>query len=326
MEMGMIGLGRMGLNMVRRLLKAKHKLIVFNRSREKIIEAEKEGAVGARSLEDLVKLLKPPRIVWLMLPAGTITEEYIHILSSLLEQEDLVIEGGNSSYREDLRHYSFLKDKGIHYLDAGVSGGVWGYSKGYCMMIGGDYEKFRQIEPLLRDLAPESGYHYCGLSGAGHYVKMIHNAIEYALMEAYGEGFEILKASPYGQNMDLAKIAHVWNQGSVVRSWLLELLESAFLKDRDLSEIQGYVEDSGEVRGAVKEALDMGVAADVIAHSVFKRFQSRQEDVFSDKVVAALRKEFGNHYVARKGDRVRKGMAGAGAVEHAKPDVNPPVK
>lgn len=321
MQMGMIGLGRMGLNMVRRLLKTKHKIVVYNRTKEKTMEAESEGATGSNSIKELVNILKPPRIVWLMLPAGNVTEEHIGIVRDFLDKDDILIEGGNSNYNDDIRHYAILKEKGIHYIDAGVSGGIWGYKNGYCTMIGGDYKIFQFIEPILKDLAPASGYLYCGTAGAGHYVKMIHNAIEYALMEAYGEGFEILKASRYANNLDLNKVAHLWNQGSVIRSWLLELLESAFSKNKDLAEIKGYIEDSGETRFSVKEAIDTGVSIPVIAHSLFKRFQSRQENIFSDKVVAALRNEFGGHLLMHKHDSADKNQIGAGTVKHAKPDI-----
>ncbi len=297
MQVGMIGLGRMGMNMSRRLLAGDHQVIVYNRTQEKVEQMVKEGAIGSTSLEDLVQKLTPPRVVWMMYPAGELVDETITSLSNLLSEGDILVEGGNSYYKDDIRRTRSLKTKGIHYVDAGVSGGIWGLKIGYCIMIGGDKSDFDHIEPLLKTLAPPDGYLYCGPSGAGHFVKMIHNGIEYAIMEAYGEGFELLKSSPYGENLELDKVAHLWNQGSVIRSWLLELLESALEKDPQLSEIKGYVEDSGEGRWTVQQAVESGVSAPAIAIALFKRFQSRQDDLFSDKVLAALRREFGGHAV-----------------------------
>ena len=320
MQAGMIGLGRMGMNMVRRLLPGGHEIVVYNRTPGKIREIEKEGAVAAFSLDELVEKLRPPRIVWLMLPAGRIVREYLLKLKELLNEGDIIVEGGNSNYQEDIHNAELLMDRNIHYVDAGVSGGIWGLKVGYCTMIGGNIEQFHYIEPILKTLCPPSGYLYCGPTGAGHYVKMVHNGIEYGLMEAYGEGFELLRASPYTQGLDLEKVAHMWNRGSVVRSWLLELLEEAFSKDGELTGIQGYSEDSGEARFMVKEAVDNGVSVPVIAHALFKRFQSRQEDAFSDKIVAALRNEFGGHALAKKGEQVKTKQAGAGSIRHAKPE------
>ena len=300
MQVGMIGLGRMGMNMTRRLLGGGHEVVVYNRTQEKVTQMEKEGAVGSESLEDLVQKISPPRVLWIMLPAGNIVDDTISQLSSLASPGDIIVEGGNSNFKNDLRRAEELKPLGIHYLDAGISGGIWGLEVGYCTMIGGDEADFKHIEPLLKTLAPEDGYLYCGDTGAGHFVKMVHNGIEYALMEAYGEGFEMLKDSPYGEQLNLGRVAHLWNQGSVVRSWLLELLESAFEKDPELSSIKGHVEDSGEGRWTVQEAVEMGVSTPVMAISLFKRFQSRQEDVFSDKVLAALRNEFGGHAVKKQ--------------------------
>ncbi|HEX28543.1 TPA: decarboxylating 6-phosphogluconate dehydrogenase [Candidatus Poribacteria bacterium] len=297
MQVGMIGLGRMGMNMSRRLLKGGHEVVVYNRTRDKVKQIEEEGAIGSYSLEELVRKLTPPRVTWMMLPAGKVTDEHVELLSDLLSPGDILVDGSNGFYKEDIRRAEKLRPKGIHYMDAGVSGGIWGLKMGYCIMVGGDESDFRSIEPLLRSLAAEEGYLYCGPTGAGHFVKMVHNGIEYAIMEAYGEGFELLKASPYGEKLDLAKIAHLWNRGSVIRSWLLELLESVFKEDPDLSSIRGYVEDSGEGRWTVKEAVDMAISVPVIALSLFKRFQSRQEDLFSDRILAALRREFGGHAV-----------------------------
>ncbi|MBM4333138.1 MAG: decarboxylating 6-phosphogluconate dehydrogenase [Deltaproteobacteria bacterium] len=299
MQLGMIGLGRMGMNMARRLLKGGHKVVAYNRTPEKVDEIVKQGAKGAYSLKELVNLLKPPRAVWLMLPAGNATDEYIDQLRPLLSRGDILAEGGNSFYKDDIRHAEELKPLGIHYLDVGVSGGIWGLKIGYCLMIGGDRKIYRKLEPLFKTLAPKNGHLYCGGTGAGHFVKMTHNGIEYGMMSAYGEGFELLQESPYGKNLDLSKVAHLWNQGSVVRSWLLELAESALKKDKNLSSIKGYVEDSGEGRWTVQQAVELTVASPVIACSLFQRFRSRKMDSFSDRMLAALRNEFGGHAVVR---------------------------
>ncbi len=300
MEIGMIGLGRMGMNMSRRLLKSGHKVIAFDLDDENIQTIEREGASAAFTLKDLVDALKPPRVLWMMLPTGRPVEQTVFTLCDLLDPKDVLIDGGNSYYKDDLVYASKLKEKGIRYLDAGVSGGIWGLKEGYCLMIGGDRDAYQYVEPVFKSLAPQDGYMYCGPSGAGHFVKMVHNGIEYAMMEAYGEGFDLLKNSPYGNQVDFGKLAHLWNQGSVIRSWLLELLENVFMHDSDLEEIKGYVEDTGEGRWMVKEAVDFGVPADVIALSLFKRFQSRQPELFSNKVLAALRREFGGHAVVKK--------------------------
>lgn len=300
MQVGMIGLGRMGMNMARRLLGGGHEVVVYNRTQEKVRQMVEEGAIGTESLEGMIQKLSTPRVLWIMLPAGNVVDETIEKLSSLASPGDIIVDGGNSNFRDDMRRAEEIEKSGIHYLDAGVSGGIWGLEIGYCTMVGGDEADFKYIEPLLKTLAPEGGYLYCGPTGAGHFVKMVHNGIEYALMEAYGEGFEMLEQSPYGEQLDLEKVSHLWNQGSVIRSWLLELLESAFAKDPKLSSIKGYVEDSGEGRWTVLEAVEMGVSAPVIALSLFKRFQSRQDDLFSDKVLAALRNEFGGHAVKKQ--------------------------
>lgn len=318
MQIGMIGLGRMGMNMARRLIGGGHEVIVYNRTLEKVRQMEGEGAVGANSIAELVEKLKPPRVVWLMLPIGGTIDDHIAQLKRLLSQGDIIIDGGNSYFKDDIRRAADLEATGIHYMDAGVSGGIWGLEVGYCTMVGGVKNDFEYIEPALEALAPKEGYMYCGPVGAGHYVKMVHNGVEYALMEAYGEGFEILKASPYGDDLDLSNVAHLWNQGSVIRSWLLELIQSAFEKDPELKDIQGYVEDSGEGRWTVRQAIDTGVAATAIAHALFKRFESRQADVFSDKIVAALRNEFGGHAILHKGEMGRVATAGAGKVSAAR--------
>lgn len=305
MQIGMIGLGRMGMNMVRRLLQGHHQVVAYNRTPEKIRQIMKEGARGAYSLEELVSLLKPPRVVWLMLPAGKIVDEHIAQLRQLLKKGDIIVEGGNSFFRDDLRHAEELKPYGIHYLDVGVSGGIWGLKIGYCLMIGGERRIYRFLEPVFKTLAPKEGYLYCGQTGAGHFVKMTHNGIEYGMMSAYGEGFDLLKASPYGDKLDLSKVAHLWNRGSVVRSWLLELAERAFQKDPDLSAIRGYVEDSGEGRWTVQQAVELAVPAPVISASLFQRFRSRKEESFADKLLAALRWEFGGHEIKKKVQRAR---------------------
>jgi len=299
MQVGMIGLGRMGMNMARRLL-GDHEVVVYNRTHEKVEQIEKEGAIGSKSFEEFIRKLNPPRIAWMMYPAGELVDETISTLVPLMDDGDIIVEGGNSYFKDDIRRARMLRTKGIHYVDAGVSGGIWGLKVGYCTMVGGDEADFKHIEPLLKTLAPRDGYLYCGPTGAGHFVKMVHNGIEYGMMEAYGEGFEMLKASPYGKDLNFGQVAHLWNQGSVVRSWLLELLESAFEKDPELSELKGYVDDSGEGRWTVQQAVELGVSAPVIALALFKRFQSRQDDLFSDKVLAALRNEFGGHAVVKE--------------------------
>ena len=300
MQIGMIGLGRMGMNMSRRLLGGKHEVVVFDLENEKAEEMEKEGALGAASLEEMVEKLSAPRVLWIMLPAGKPVDATVEALSHSLSPGDIVIDGGNSYFKDDLRRAEQLEPLDIHYMDAGVSGGIWGLEVGYCTMVGGRESDFRHVEPILKTLAPEDGYLYCGSVGAGHFVKMVHNGIEYAMMESYGEGFEMLKASPYGEQLNMGKVARLWNQGSVIRSWLLELLELAFDRDPDLSSIRGHVEDSGEGRWTVQQAVEIGVSVPVIAISLFKRFQSRQEDLFSDKVLAALRREFGGHAIVAR--------------------------
>ncbi|HUL29289.1 MAG TPA: decarboxylating 6-phosphogluconate dehydrogenase [Thermodesulfobacteriota bacterium] len=303
MQIGMIGLGRMGMNMARRLLKGRHKVVAYNRTPDRVKEIAKEGADGAYSLQELVEKLKPPRLVWFMLPAGRPVDEHLQEMEGLLEEDDILVDGGNSYYKDDIRHEEELRPFGIHYMDAGVSGGIWGLQIGYCLMVGGEKKIYEHLEPILKTLAPKEGYLYCGPTGSGHFVKMIHNGIEYGMMSAYGEGFDILKASPYGKGLDFEQVAHLWNQGSVVRSWLLELAEAAFKKDKNLSSITGYVEDSGEGRWTVQQAIDTAVPAPVIAASIFQRFRSRETDAFSDKVLAALREEFGGHAVVKVGQK-----------------------
>ncbi len=300
MQTAMIGLGRMGMNMAKRLLAGGHQVVAHNRTPEKTDELVSEGAVGAYSLQETVEKLTPPRILWLMLPAGIIIDQHIDQLKEILSPGDIVVEGGNSYYKDDIRRAASLAKKRVLYMDVGVSGGIWGLKIGYCMMMGGSKEAFDFLEPLFKTLAPADGYLYCGKTGAGHFVKMVHNGIEYGMMQAYGEGFGLLEASPYAGSLDYADVAHLWNQGSVVRSWLLELAEDAFAKDPKLSEILGYVEDSGEGRWTVQQAIETGVSVPVIALSLMRRFRSREKDAFSDRVLAALRREFGGHAVISK--------------------------
>ena len=303
MKLAMIGLGRMGMNMAKRLLQGGHQVVTYNRSPEKTdAMVKEEGAIGAYSLAEVVEKLSQPRIVWMMLPAGQAVDDHIHELKDILAPGDIIIDGGNTYYKDDIRRAELLVEKNIRFMDVGVSGGIWGLKIGYCMMIGGEKVTFKQLEPILKTLAPQEGYLYCGGTGAGHFVKMVHNGIEYGMMQAYGEGFEILESSTYAESFNYSEIAHLWNQGSVVRSWLLELAEEAFRNDAKLSDIKGYVEDSGEGRWTIQQALDTGVPAQVITLSVLRRFRSRQEDPFSDRVLAALRREFGGHAVV-SGDK-----------------------
>ncbi len=297
MRLAMIGLGRMGMNMAKRLLRGNHQVVAYNRSPEKTEELVTDGAMGAYSLKEVVENLRPPRIVWIMLPAGRAVDDHIQEFKDLLSPGDIVIDGGNTYYKDDIRRSKLLAEKDIRFMDVGVSGGVWGLQIGYCMMAGGDKDIFQRLEPVFKTLAPKDGYLYCGPTGAGHFVKMVHNGIEYGMMQAYGEGFEILEASDYAASLNYAEVAHLWNQGSVIRSWLLELAEEAFKKDEKLSDIKGYVEDSGEGRWTIQQALETGVPAQVITLSLLRRFRSRQEDPFTDRVLAALRREFGGHAV-----------------------------
>jgi 6-phosphogluconate dehydrogenase len=295
MELGMVGLGKMGINMVFRLLEGGHKVVVFNRTRSKEEPVKNKGAVGSDSIEELVSKLTAPRIVWLMVPAGDTTDLMIEEVSKYVEKGDIVIDGGNSYYKDSIRRHDLLKEKGINFLDAGTSGGIWGLKEGYCSMVGGEKEIFEYCEPIFKTLAPEKGYLYTGKSGAGHYVKMVHNAIEYGMMEAYAEGFEILKTSDF--NINLTEVTELWRHGSVVRSWLLDLANNAFKLDPELNNLGPTVDDSGEGRWTLKEAIDNAVPAPVLAESVFARFRSRQENSFANRVLAALRHQFGGHPV-----------------------------
>ncbi|MCM8748035.1 decarboxylating 6-phosphogluconate dehydrogenase [Thermomicrobiaceae bacterium CFH 74404] len=295
MELAIVGLGRMGGNMVKRLLRDGHRVVAYNRSPGPVREAEAAGAIGAYSLEEVVERLSPPRVVWLMVPAGEPTEQMVERFAALLGSGDILIDGGNSYWKDSVRRAEWLRERGIQFLDVGTSGGIWGLELGYCLMIGGEEAAFRIVEPAFRTLAPENGYRHVGPSGAGHFAKMVHNGIEYGLMQAYAEGFEILQASPY--KYDLSGLANLWNHGSVIRSWLLELAERAFRRDPRLESIRGYVEDSGEGRWTVLTAIEEDVPAPVITLSLQMRFRSRQADSFAAKVAAALRREFGGHAV-----------------------------
>ena len=298
MRLGFIGLGRMGGNMVRRLVRDGHEIMVYNRTPEKSkeIEGEGEGAKATFTIEELVAKLEKPRAVWVMVPAGDATEAQITELLEHLEPGDTIIDGGNTNFHDDVRRHDALKEHGVHYVDAGTSGGVWGLQVGYCLMVGGDKEAVRPLEPIFTTLAPPGGYLHVGGPGAGHYVKMVHNGIEYGLMQAYAEGFEIMHASDY--TLDLAAISDLWMQGSVVRSWLLELAARAFKTNgQDLEHLKGWVADSGEGRWTVQEAIDKDVPAPVITLSLLTRFRSRQDDSYGAKVLAALRNEFGGHEV-----------------------------
>jgi 6-phosphogluconate dehydrogenase len=295
MDLGFIGLGRMGANMVRRLLLDKNHVVAYNRTAEKTREIMTEGADGAFSLAELVQKLEKPRAVWVMVPSGDATESMIDELLKLLEPGDTIVDGGNSNFHDSVRRHAKVATHGVNFIDAGTSGGVWGLKIGYCLMVGGEPEPVKRLEPIFRSLAPEGGYLHAGGPGAGHYVKMIHNGIEYGLMQAYAEGFEILHASDY--KLDLAAIADLWMHGSVVRSWLLELAVSAFSQDQDLVHLKGWVADSGEGRWTVQEAMDKDVPAPVITLSLLNRFRSRQDDSYGAKVLAALRNEFGGHAV-----------------------------
>jgi 6-phosphogluconate dehydrogenase len=297
MQIGFVGLGKMGGNMVARILRdSDHEVVAWNRTDAEIREAEGHGATGGSSLADLVQKLDKPRHVWLMIPSGAPTQDTINQLLELLDEGDLIIDGGNSRWTDSAANGALCEQSGIEFLDVGTSGGVWGLSEGYCMMVGGTDAAVKRVAPIFDVLAPPDGWGHMGNHGAGHYVKMVHNGVEYGLMQAYAEGFEIMHASDY--ELDMEKIAHLWNQGSVVRSWLCELLERAFEQEgSDLEDIKGYVEDSGEGRWTVFDAIDKSVPAPVITLSLMARFSSRQEESYGAKVNAALRNQFGGHAV-----------------------------
>ena len=295
MQLGMIGLGRMGAGMSQRLLQGGHQVTVYDRSQDAMQALAGKGATPNNSLQDLGQRLKPPRIVWLMIPSGPPIDDTIQQLQGNLSPGDIVIDGGNSNFHDSVRRSQALQTQQIEFLDVGVSGGVWGLKEGFCLMIGGKEAVYKQVEPIFKSLAPAEGYAYVGPAGAGHYSKMVHNGIEYSLLQGYAEGFEILKASPY--DYDLRQLSSLWNHGSVIRSWLLELAEAAFQRDPNLDHIRGYVEDTGEGRWTLDEAIEHAVPAPALAMSLFMRFRSRQDDSFAAKVLAALRNEFGGHAV-----------------------------
>jgi 6-phosphogluconate dehydrogenase len=298
MRLSMIGLGRMGGNMVRRLLRGGHDVVVWDPHRPTVKRIVSEGAIGAASIADLLRRLPRPRVVWMMVPAGKIVDATIAKVLPGLTKGDVLVDGGNSRYRDSVLRSNRVAVKGVEYVDAGTSGGVWGLENGYCLMVGGSKRAFGMLKPALTTLAPENGLLHTGPVGSGHFVKMVHNGIEYGLMQAYGEGFELLQAAPY--RLDLPRIAQLWRRGSVVRSWLLDLAAQALEKDPSLKKLKPYVEDSGEGRWTVQEAVELGVPATGISNSLFERFQSRQRSSFSRRLLAALRNEFGGHAVKRK--------------------------
>lgn len=298
MKIGFIGLGKMGGKMVERLLNAGHQIVVYNLAKSKIDEAVSKGAIAATDIKDLTNKLEGRKLVWLMVPSGKPVDENIAELLKTLNSGDIIIDGGNSYWRETIERGAKLKEKGIHYLDCGTSGGVWGLQNGYCLMYGGDKEACDYAEPIFKSLAPENGYIRCGESGSGHMVKMVHNGIEYGMMQAYAEGFEIMKNSPY--NIDLEKVSRVWMQGSVVRSWLLELIGNALEGNQELDGIKDFVSDSGEGRWTVQTAIDFDVPAHVITASLFTRFQSRQDSSYAMKLLAAMRNQFGGHDIKKE--------------------------
>jgi len=297
MEIGFVGLGKMGKNMVLRLRRDDHRVVAYNRSPGPVREVEAHGAIGAGSLAEMVDRLAAPRAVWLMVPAGDVTEKVLHEVAGLLSPGDVIVDGGNSYYKDSRRRAAAMAERGLGFLDAGTSGGVWGLTVGYCLMVGGSADHFRRIEPAVKTLAPPDGYRLVGGSGAGHYVKMVHNAIEYSMMQAYAEGFEILQTSDY--DLNLGDLCDLWGQGSVIRSWLLELAARAFHEDPDLSQLRGFVEDSGEGRWTLIESIERAVPAPALAIALQTRFRSRQEDSFGNKVLAALRNQFGGHAVKK---------------------------
>jgi len=298
MQLAMIGLGRMGGNMTERLMKGGHRVVVFDRTPETVQRYVGLGAEGAATPADVVSKLATPRVVWIMVPAGKPVDDTIAALTRGLSKGDVIIDGGNSNFHDTMRRAAELEKQGIHFVDSGTSGGIWGLENGYCLMIGASPEAFALCEPIFKTLAPEDGYAHMGSPGSGHYVKMIHNGIEYGMLQAYAEGYEILHASK-DFKLDLGKIAAVWNHGSVVRSWINDLAERAFKKDANLDALKGYVEDSGEGRWTVQEAIDLDVPAPVITLSLLARLRSRQTDSFGAKVIAALRNEFGGHAVKK---------------------------
>jgi 6-phosphogluconate dehydrogenase len=297
MRIAMIGLGRMGGNMVERLMRKGHEAVVYDRAAEVTAKYASLGAVPSTDIAELTRQLPRPRVVWIMVPAGAPVDQTIEALLAHLERDDIIIDGGNSNFHDTMRRAATLAERGIAFVDSGTSGGIWGLENGYCLMVGGSERAVRHCEPVFRALAPEDGYAHVGPSGAGHYVKMVHNGIEYGMLQAYAEGYEILHASKDFPKLDLHQVAEVWQHGSVVRSWLNELAARAFANDGSLSGLKGWVADSGEGRWTVQEAIDLDVPAPVITLSLLMRFRSRQPDSFGAKVIAALRNEFGGHAV-----------------------------
>ena len=320
MQLGMIGLGRMGGNMVRRLMRGGHECVVFDLNPENVKQLEGEGAKGARSLDDFINKLQKPRAVWVMVPAGDATEKTVDMLSKFMSGGDIIIDGGNSYFKDDVRRAKLLAEKGIHYMDVGTSGGIWGAERGYCLMVGGEQASFEHMAPIFKTLSPgrgeisrtpgrenaggtaEEGYLHCGPSGAGHFVKMVHNGIEYGLMQAYAEGFDIMRNALSKElpeeiryDLNLADVSELWRRGSVVGSWLLDLTAMALLENPSLSEYSGFVQDSGEGRWTILAAIEEAVPADVLAASLFTRFRSRQEHTYAEKVLSAMRHKFGGH-------------------------------
>ncbi|MDP6118059.1 MAG: decarboxylating 6-phosphogluconate dehydrogenase [Planctomycetota bacterium] len=316
MQMGMIGLGRMGGNMARRLMRNGHDMVVYDRSAESVQELAGEGAAGSETLADFVSKLDKPRAAWVMVPCGDPTENTVQELAGLMDEGDIIIDGGNSMFKDDIRRANALSEKGIHYVDVGTSGGVWGIDRGYCMMIGGETEIVQHLDPIFKTLAPgkgdieetpgrendtgtsEDGYLHCGPAGAGHYVKMVHNGIEYGVMQAYAEGFDVIKnaqADDYTYDFNMADIAEVWRRGSVIGSWLLDLTAIALMESPDLSEYTGVVSDSGEGRWTVMAAVEQATPADVLTTALYTRFRSRQEHTYAEKVLSAMRMKFGGH-------------------------------
>jgi 6-phosphogluconate dehydrogenase len=297
MELGFIGLGKMGMNMVTRLRRDQHRVVVYDRSQELIKQAEGQGCVGSSSLVDLVSKLSAPKAIWVMVPSGAPTEETIQAVAALLQPGDTIIDGGNTRFHDDVRRAAELKKKGLHYVDAGTSGGIWGLKIGYCLMVGGEEAPVKRLEPVFKTLAPENGWAHVGAVGAGHYVKMVHNGIEYSMMQGYAEGFELMSKSEY--KLDLARVADLWMHGSVVRSWLLELAAGALKDDQKLEKLKGYVQDSGEGRWMIADAIEKDVPVPTLTTALFTRFRSRQNESFAEKMLAALRNAFGGHAVRR---------------------------
>jgi 6-phosphogluconate dehydrogenase len=326
MQLGMVGLGRMGSNMTRRLMRSGHELTVSDLSAEAVQQLAREGAAGSSSLPDLVAKLRPPRAVWVMVPAGPATEQTVQTLAQSMQAGDTIIDGGNSYFKDDVRRAGELKSKGIHYVDVGTSGGVWGLERGYCMMIGGPEEAVKRLDPIFKTLAPgrgdiartpgreklggsaEDGYIHCGPSGSGHFVKMVHNGIEYGIMQAYAEGFDIFKNATSRElpenlryDLNLPDIAEVWRRGSVISSWLLDLTAMALTENPTLSEYEGYVQDSGEGRWTIQAAVEEAVPAEVLTAALYVRFRSRQHHTFAEKMLSAMRQKFGGHVEAAAG-------------------------